>query len=95
MGKQAAEYLLRDRKTWISEWGYIGLYLAAVFGGCIAKVELVWELSDIWNGLMAIPNIAAILLLADQIRYPAKKRKSELPLDSLEEDPYTYHSKRE
>lgn len=95
MGKQAAEYLLKDRKTWISGWGYSSLYLAVVFLGCTAKVDLVWELSDIWNGLMALPNIAALLLLADQIRYPEKKRKSELPLDSPGEDSYTYHSKRE
>lgn len=72
MGKQAADYLLGSRggKLWGRIYG--GLYLGAVFWGCIARMEAVWELSDIWNGLMALPNILAILLLAGQVRYPGR-----------------------
>ena len=31
----------------------------------------VWLLSDIFNGLMALPNLAALFLLAGQVRFPA------------------------
>ena len=75
MGRQAADYLWERQGKSISGWGYESLYLAAVFVGCIARVEAVWELSDIWNGLMALPNLAALLFLADEIRYPKKQRK--------------------
>ena len=73
MGKQAADYLLGSCRGKSSGRIYGGLYLGAVFLGCIARVEAVWELSDIWNGLMALPNIMAILLLAGRIRYPGKQ----------------------
>ena len=32
--------------------------------GAIAKLELVWNLADLFNGLMAIPNLIALLLLS-------------------------------
>lgn len=31
--------------------------------GCTLKVDLVWNLADLFNGLMVIPNILALLLL--------------------------------
>ena len=31
--------------------------------GSMAKVDLVWNLSDLFNGLMAIPNLIAIIAL--------------------------------
>ncbi len=77
MGKQAAEYLSGGEKGG-GLW-YLFLYLGAVFTGCVARLELVWELSDIVNGLMALPNIAAIWLLAGQIRYPSKNFLTPAP----------------
>jgi len=49
---------------------YTGLYLAAVFAGCICRLEVVWQISDIWNGLMAFPNLFALMLLGKQVKYP-------------------------
>lgn len=49
---------------------YLLLYLNAVYFGCISRLDLVWELSDIWNGLMAIPNLIALTLLIKQVTYP-------------------------
>ena len=73
MGKQAADYLLGEKGSSMAGAVYGILYLGAVFMGCMAKVDAVWELSDIWNGLMALPNIGAILILANQIRYPSPR----------------------
>jgi AGCS family alanine or glycine:cation symporter len=32
--------------------------------GAVAKLSLVWDLSDLFNGLMALPNLIALLLLS-------------------------------
>ena len=39
------------------------IFVAAAVAGSTAKLELVWNLSEIFNGLMALPNLYAILLL--------------------------------
>ena len=38
-------------------------YLLAVFVGAMLSLEAVWAISDLLNLLMAIPNVAAVLLL--------------------------------
>lgn len=40
------------------------IYIAAVFIGPYLTVEAVWNLADIFNGLMAIPNIIALIALS-------------------------------
>ncbi len=44
--------------------------LVIVIGG-VLKVELVWNLSDFFNGLMVIPNLIALLALSDIVRRAA------------------------
>lgn len=39
-----------------------------IFCGSIFAADLVWELADTFNGLMAIPNLIAIVWLAPQVR---------------------------
>lgn len=46
------------------------LYAAAAASGAIISADSVWTLSDIFNGLMAIPNLLGILLL---MRFVKKK----------------------
>ncbi|WP_169752684.1 alanine/glycine:cation symporter family protein [Campylobacter mucosalis] len=40
------------------------LVVAFVFLGSLLKVKLVWELADMFNGLMVLPNLIAILILS-------------------------------
>ncbi|MDA3047594.1 alanine/glycine:cation symporter family protein [Campylobacter sp. JMF_08 NE1] len=40
------------------------LVIGFVFMGSLLKIDLVWELADLFNGLMVIPNLIAILLLS-------------------------------
>ncbi|WP_169999940.1 sodium:alanine symporter family protein [Campylobacter sp. RM9328] len=40
------------------------LVVAFVFLGSLLKIKLVWELSDLFNGLMVLPNLIAVLLLS-------------------------------
>ena len=51
---------------------YHGGYLASVFLGCVNRMEAVWAVSDIFNGLMAVPNLAALVLLGRKVRRPER-----------------------
>ena len=44
--------------------GYRWIYILAVFIGPYMTVEAVWTIADIFNGLMAIPNMIAIFALS-------------------------------
>lgn len=44
------------------------LWIIAAFITPIAPMFLIWCLSDLFNGLMAIPNIVAVFLLSDDIK---------------------------
>ncbi|MEX2353718.1 MAG: sodium:alanine symporter family protein [Gammaproteobacteria bacterium] len=43
------------------------VWVIAVFAGSVFKLEFVWLLADALNGLMAIPNLIALLLLSPVI----------------------------
>ena len=43
---------------------YRWLYIAAVFIGPYLTVSAVWTIADIFNGLMALPNIVALIALS-------------------------------
>lgn len=51
---------------------YRWIYIAAVFIGPYLTVEAVWNIADIFNGLMAIPNVIAIILLSGVISSETK-----------------------
>ncbi|MBR6384956.1 MAG: alanine:cation symporter family protein, partial [Ruminococcus sp.] len=36
--------------------------------GVLIGMKEIWELSDIFNGLMMIPNICALIILSDKIK---------------------------
>lgn len=40
------------------------LAVLGVFGASFVKVDVVWQLADVFNGLMVLPNIVALVLLA-------------------------------
>lgn len=54
----------------------IPIYSVLVAGfvvlGCTLKVDLVWELADTFNALMALPNIVALFFLANEVKDIAK-----------------------
>ena len=62
-GEKAVEYLLGIG----SVFPYRLLWIVAVFVGAVWKSDAVWNFCDIMNGLMALPNIAALLLLSGVI----------------------------
>ena len=42
------------------------VFLWALVWGSVADVSAVWQLADIFNGLMALPNLFALLLLSPE-----------------------------
>lgn len=69
LGKQAVDYLAHAAGGIRVASGLYGiLYLGAVFCGCVGRLEAVWLFSDIFNGLMAVPNLLCILRLSGQIK---------------------------
>ena len=62
-GERSFAYLTKGRLIGC----YRGVYLALAFAGCVGSFSLVWELSDTFNALMALPNLAALLLLSKEV----------------------------
>ena len=46
---------------------YALIALAFIVVGSVQKVSLVWDMSDMFNGLMVIPNLLALLVLSGQV----------------------------
>ena len=61
-GERCLEYLTNRNKLVVKI--YRMLYIIAVFIGPYMTVSAVWTIADIFNGLMAIPNIIALLALS-------------------------------
>lgn len=59
-GERAVEYLLGKRAILY----YRILWILFIFFGCVMGLELVWNLADIMNALMTIPNLVSLLLLS-------------------------------
>lgn len=62
-GERAMEYLFGKRSIIL----YRIVYVLVVFLGSIMSLAMVWSLSDIFNALMAIPNLISLLMLSGVI----------------------------
>jgi len=51
------------------------IFLLAVVGGSVGGLTAVWALSDICNGLMALPNLLAVAVLAPEAWRELKSRR--------------------
>lgn len=70
-GKTGAEYLFGTGSGKI----YNLIYAVCAFAGCMLKLESVWSISDTLNGLMAVPNIFALILLSKEATEEIKNQK--------------------
>ena len=53
------------------------VFLWALVWGSVADVSAVWQLADIFNGLMALPNLFALLLLSPEALALLREWKSK------------------
>lgn len=51
------------------------VFLCCVFAGAFLKIDFVWNLSDLCNTLMVLPNILALILLAPKVKQMLKEYK--------------------
>ena len=77
-GKINVQYLFGKKAVAV----YSVLVLAFIIVGSTLKVNLVWTLSDFFNGLMVIPNVLALLALSGAVagmckKYSGKKQTEE------------------
>lgn len=63
-GEKAFEFLVKKSKYCI--W-YRFVYSLIVFVGAVCSLDVVWNFSDICNGLMAVPNLICVLVLSDEV----------------------------
>ncbi|MCQ2145217.1 MAG: sodium:alanine symporter family protein [Bacteroidales bacterium] len=78
-GERAVEYMaaktkIREKvgmKAFINT--YRALFLITVYLGAVVSLDLVWNLADIFNALMAIPNLIALILLSGVIVKETRK----------------------
>jgi AGCS family alanine or glycine:cation symporter len=68
-GEQAIHYLGGKKALFV----YRLIFIAAVYFGAVTKLEIVWNFSDIANGLMAIPNIISLFVLHKVIAAETKR----------------------
>lgn len=59
-GECAVNYIERQRANRF----YRVLFIVALFFGCIISLDIIWNIADCMNALMAIPNLVALLLLS-------------------------------
>ena len=54
--------------------------LCILTGSCL-KIDLVWELTDFFNGIMVIPNLIALLLLSGKVAQLLREYNEGKPFD--------------
>ncbi len=81
-GERAIGYLC-GRKLKLA---YRILYIIAIFVGSVINLELVWNIADIMNALMAIPNLLSLLFLSNVIVNETRKYLWNNKLDDVMED---------
>ena len=69
-GESNVKALFKGSKAASMVYGVIALVFIVV--GSFQKVSLVWDMSDMFNGLMVIPNLLAVLALSGMVSKFAK-----------------------
>lgn len=85
-GEKATEFCfqwLGKKGQFISTIVFKVIFVVLIAASAIIESTLVWDLSDTFNGLMAIPNLIAVVLLSGQIvkitkNYYARKNGSDI-----------------
>ncbi len=65
---------------------YSIISVAFIFTGCMLSNNLVWELTDMFNYLMVIPNVLALFFFGKSVSESAKKKKTTAKLEDKEEE---------
>ena len=69
-GERCVEYLFNRNQNVVKTYRW--LYILAVFIGPYMTVEAVWNIADIFNALMALPNLIALIVLSGVVSRETK-----------------------
>ncbi len=69
--ERCLEYLTGNKKKVLKVYRW--LYILCIFIGPYMTVQAVWKIADIFNGLMAIPNLIALIALSGVVASETKK----------------------
>lgn len=83
-GEKCFEYLFGTRPVKL----YRSLFTAFVFIGAVASLDIVWTLADITNGLMAAPNLIALIVLSGVIVKESKNFDEKLDEEEAARDAF-------
>ncbi len=82
-GEKCVEYLFRTKKAVLP---YRVLYTIAIFFGAVMSLSLVWDLADLFNGLMAVPNLISLIALSGVIVKETKEYLWDNNLDKVDNE---------
>ena len=68
-GEKAIEFIFDGKFTKL----YRVIFISVVMVGAMMKLEFVWNFSDLMNGMMAIPNLLALIILSKVISSETKE----------------------
>ena len=89
-GCRVAEYLGGQKFKTV----YKFLFLAVVLIGSVSSVQLVWDISDTFNGLMALPNLIGVLCLSPLVFRITKNYKERVFLHKSVKPMLSFYDKK-
>ena len=89
-GCRVAEYLGGQKFKTV----YKFLFLAVVLIGSVSSVQLVWDVSDTFNGLMALPNLIGVLCLSPLVFRITKNYKERVFLHKSVKPMLSFYDKK-
>ena len=72
-GKINAQYMFGKKNSKLCTVIYSVIALVFIFLGTVASNDLVWELTDMFNNIMVIPNVLALFVLSNIVKKSAEK----------------------
>jgi AGCS family alanine or glycine:cation symporter len=90
MGRAVTDHLFGEKAIIV----YKIIWICGIFIGSIAELKVIWNIADVLNGLMTIPNIIAVLLLSKMIAAETKKYAGKHIDDKDESEIPVIHNSR-
>lgn len=81
-GDRCAEYLFGEKAIPI----YRGIFVTLITVGAVGGLKLIWNIADIFNALMAIPNLIGLILLSGVVVRETKKYMDNLKAGKFRTD---------
>ena len=75
-GKQNVQYLFKGKSGKVAVIVYSVVAIAFIFLGSLFENDLVWELTDMFNNLMVIPNVLVLAFLSKYVVDETKAAKA-------------------